>query len=115
MNTLSAKEAWQGQALSKPTGSFYGVKSTGIVCITTPCPSLAALKLNASGRPTHPDLDLSTSGAAEPAIRAAYEALETSGILTAGTLVATPSPSPDGTTRWGWTLKSSEFYLPAKP
>lgn len=112
---LTAKEAWQGQALSKPTGAFYAVKSTGIVCITTPCPSIAVTLLNSASKPTNPDLDLSTSGASDKAIEAAGQALSTTGILAAGTLVPTKSVDFAGRTRRGTQLATSEFYLPATP
>lgn len=115
-DTLKAAEAWQGQALAKPAGTFYGVKSTGIVCITTPCPSLAAVKLNSPlARPFNPELDLAASGAGEAQLQAGYEALSTSGILTAGTAQAVKYPGLDGRPRWGSTIVASEFYLPAKP
>lgn len=114
-DVLSVTEAWQGQALSKPTGTFYGVKSTGIVCITTPCPSLAASKLNTLSAPTHPDLDLSTSGASDAQQQAAAEALGSTGILAVGKMVPVSYPALSGGTRRGSKLVASEFYLPAKP
>ncbi|MBI2734114.1 MAG: hypothetical protein HYX44_12665 [Aquabacterium sp.] len=113
---LTISEAWQGQGLrNKPLGSFYGVRSTGIVCITTPCPSLAATKLNVIGPVRNPDLDLSLSGANDKQIQAAYEALGSTGILAAGAIVPVRLPALDGGTRQGSKLLASEFYLPAKP
>lgn len=113
---LTITEAWQGQGLrNKPLGTFYGVRSTGIVCITTPCPSLAATKLNVIAPVRNPDLDLSLSGATDKQIQAAYEALGNTGILAAGAIVPVRLPTLDGGTRQGSKLLASEFYLPAKP
>lgn len=115
-NTLVMSEAWQGQAASVPKGTFYAVKSTGIVCITAPCPSIGATRLNSAGARTfNPDLDLTQAGADEAAQLAAGEALGTSGILAAGTLVPVSYTTLTGGTRWGVKLVASEFYLPAKP
>lgn len=115
-DALTITEAWQGQGLRQPVGTFYGVKSTGIVCITAPCPSLAATKLNVPGEAIHPELDLSLTGASDKQIQAGLEALNTTGILAVGPLVPVKYPALEGNTpRWGAKLVASEFYLPAKP
>lgn len=113
---LAITEAWQGQGLHKPVGAYYGVKSTGIVCITAPCPSLAATKLNVVAPAINPDLDLSLSGATAEQIQAGFEALNATGILTAGVVVPVKYPAVEGLpARKGSKLLASEFYLPAKP
>lgn len=113
---LTITEAWQAQGPRAPIGTFYGVKSTGIVCITAPCPSLAATKLNVIAPVLNPDLDLSLSGASDKQIQAAYEALGSTGILTAGAIVPVKYPALEGNKpRVGSKLIASQFYLPAKP
>ena len=113
---LTITEAWQGQGLrNKPLGSFYSVKSTGIVCITAPCPSLAATKLNVIAPVLNPDLDLGLTGASDKQIQAGYEALGSTGILAVGAIVPVRLPALTGGTRKGSKLLASEFYLPAKP
>lgn len=113
---LTLTEAWQAQGTRSPLGTFYGVKSTGIVCITAPCPSLAATKLNVIAPVVNPDLDLSPSGASDKAIQAAYEALGSTGILTAGVILPVKYPPLEGrAARTGSKLYATEFYLPAKP
>ncbi|MES2090343.1 MAG: DUF6748 domain-containing protein [Pseudomonadota bacterium] len=115
-DVLTITEAWQGQGPNKPLGIFYGVKSTGIVCITTPCPSLAATKLNSTAPAINPDLDLSPSHAGDQQIQAAFEALGSSGILTVGVVVPVKYPALEGLPdRKGSKLLASNFYLPAKP
>lgn len=114
-NVLTITQAWQGQTLNKPAGTFYGVKSTGIVCITTPCPSLEASRLNSLSKPTNPDLDLSATGATDEQLQSAYAALDGSGILTVGKMTLVRYPTLTGGSRLGTKLVASEFYLPAKP
>lgn len=115
-DVLTISEAWQGQGLRAHVGKFYGVKSTGIVCITAPCPSLAATKLNVIAPVINPDLDLTLTGASDKQIHAGYEALNTTGILTAGVVVSVTYPPLEGQpARKGSKLLASEFYLPAKP
>ena len=115
-DVLTITEAWQGQGLRKPMGTYYGVKSTGIVCITAPCPSLAATKLNSAAPALTPDLDLSPSHASEKQIQAGLEALNTTGILAVGAIVPVKYPALEGfAARKGRKLLASEFYLPAKP
>lgn len=113
---LAITEAWQGQGLRKPVGISYSVKSTGIVCITAPCPSLAATRLNSTAAPINPDLDLSLSGASAAQIQAGLEALSKTGILATGAVVPVRYPALEGLpARKGSKLLASEFYLPAKP
>ena len=113
-DVLTITEAWQGQGLRKPLGTFYGVKSTGIVCITTPCPSLAATKLNSTAPVRHPALDLSLTRATDKQIQAGLEALNQSGILAVGAMMPIKYPNDVAKVR-SYKLLASEFYLPAKP
>ena len=112
---LTITEGWQAQGTRSAVGAFYGVKNTGIVCITTPCPSLAATKLNVMAPVVNPSLDLTPSGASDKQIAAANEALNTTGILTAGVIVPFRVTSIAGKPRRDPRLLASEFYLPAKP
>ena len=114
---LTITEAWSAQVKNKPMGAFYGVKSTGIVCITTPCPSLVASKLNVPSVPVNPSLDLTPSGADDKTLQAAYEALATkTGILASGVIVPMRvTGTLDGKPRREPSLIANQFYLPAKP
>lgn len=115
---LRVTEAWQGQAASKPLGTFYNVKGTGIVCITAPCPSFSAQTLNSQLPPTTPELDLNHTGAKPEQVQAAYELLNDlkgTGILAVGQILPRPVHSLDGKPAYGRFLVASEIYLPAKP
>lgn len=43
-----ARSAWRAAKPVTLSGTFYGLKDSGIVCITYPCPSIAEAKLNTS-------------------------------------------------------------------
>ena len=62
---LRVTQAWQAQARHKPYGTFYGVHSSGIVCIKAPCPSIQADVLNTLLPSTYPDVLLSSSRSEE--------------------------------------------------
>jgi len=113
---LRVTEAWQGQGGNKrPLGTFYSLKSTGIVCIQAPCPSFSLNKLN---RPaperTIDTADFSPAHASDEAVQAAWNALAQDPILAAGAVVPFPAGGLQGTV-YGQKLLASEFYLPAKP
>lgn len=100
--TLKVTAAWRGASGATPTGTFYRVGPSGIVCITTPCPTLKTTKLNATTSRTFTTLRLaSTSPLASLADRngAMTEASSATGILVASTSLTTSS-----------TVTASEFY-----
>ncbi|MBN2699988.1 MAG: hypothetical protein JXR29_00895 [Methylothermaceae bacterium] len=104
---LVADELWLGQAQSESVGTFYNVIGTGIVCITSPCPSFEETRLNTSGVSQRISMvNLAASGASQEKLDEAYRALE-SGILVAG--VHRTEIGPGGV---GLELIASEFYLP---
>jgi len=107
VDVLVVDEGWLGQALSQPMGAFYGVRDSGIVCITFPCPSLLERKLNFRGARLIAEVDLAASGASEEQVAAGYKALsEPAGILAAGEHHVLAGPA-------GRAIKlvASEFYL----
>ncbi len=48
LNILVANGAWTAANQNRPVGSYLNVKSSGIVCITTPCPYYKAELINTS-------------------------------------------------------------------
>ena len=107
-DVLVVDEGWLGQALSKPAGAFYGVKTNGIVYITFPYPTIYERTLNVRSQRTIAEIDLAASGAGEDQIAAGYQALaKPAGILAAGEnqLMAGPVAGM-------LKLVASEFYLP---
>ncbi|RZL08604.1 MAG: hypothetical protein EOP40_12555 [Rubrivivax sp.] len=105
---LIASEAWLGQGLRKPVGSFYNVKDNGVRCITYPCPSYNEHKLNTRQTRAIAGIDLTHSGAAQERIDAGFQALTSpGGLLAAGVHTVITGPAGRGT-----QLLASEFYLP---
>ena len=108
-DVLVVDEGWLGQALSRPIGTFFGAQTTGIVCITFPCPSIHERKLNFRTQRLIAEVDLAASGATEEQVEAGYKALsEPAGILAVGEHHVIAGPAGRGL-----KLVTSEFYLPA--
>lgn len=104
-DTLVGSEAWVGRAGAEPSGGVWRVESSGIVCITWPCPSYKERLLNHGyGRYLH-GVDLATSGAGKDAIAEGYDELGTEGALVAGYHWGLKGPGG-----WGIELRASEFY-----
>lgn len=104
--TLVASEAWIGQAETDAVGTFYGVKDSGIVCITYPCGSLTERKLNTFEIGELAGLELATTGADKGAIDAAASSLQGDGVMVVGEHQIVTGPAGDGQ-----TLVATEFYL----
>jgi Kazal-type serine protease inhibitor domain len=113
LGVLKGNEAWLGATGSTPDGTFYRAASNGIVCITAPCPSTTAYKLNASASESYNVIAVHLDSTANPAddasLNAAQNALGTTeGILLAGG-VALPKCLPGS--NCGPFVSASEFYL----
>ncbi|RZL07594.1 MAG: hypothetical protein EOP40_15410 [Rubrivivax sp.] len=106
VDTLVVGSGWLGQASSKPTGLFYGLKSSGIVCITYPCPTITETTLNFPAKRNIAGLNLSSAGATPEQVEAGNQALFGSGLLAAGVHKTISGPAGQGQ-----QLVASEFYL----
>jgi hypothetical protein len=85
LGVLSVTEAWDGWTEQAPVGGLYAVASTGIVCLSAPCPSLHATPLNRAARDQQiTGLDLSALTAAEEAKDEAMNLAFTDRLLVAG-------------------------------
>lgn len=103
---FAASEAWRGHEKTAPNGAFLRVNSTGIVCVTFPCPILSAAILNTSKAPLSvAELDLAAV-AADPSDGRAQLA-EPEGLLVAATrrIVTGPAGEAIG-------LDATEYYVP---
>jgi len=105
--TLLVTDAWRGiTGTQVRPGSYFGVVSTGIVCITFPCPSFAAFKLNGRRIGWLHSLDLASSGATSEQISLGLDELESGpGLIGFGRLRRIEGPAG-----WGKELRTSEFY-----
>jgi hypothetical protein len=84
---LRATEAWRAPTAGAVSGDFYKVADSGIRCVTAPCASEKATKLNVASTKNLTDLDLSgTPESATQQSEAAAEAASSGGLIVAGTL-----------------------------
>jgi hypothetical protein len=84
LGKATVTEAWGAPTDITATGSYYRLTSSGIVCITTPCPVIHRAKLNSTSSTDVNGADLSASGATQAEIDAAMTELMATGILAAG-------------------------------
>jgi hypothetical protein len=106
LGQLVVAEAWGSATNGEVTGAFFRVSNSGIVCVTTPCPTVDLARLNTNLGHRVSGLDLESVGANEEQLTAAQAAYE------AGTLVVSGRVRTlDRAT--GKVLVASQFYLPA--
>lgn len=106
-SVFQVSEGWKAATDNAPTGVFYRAESSGIVCITFPCPVLEATRLNRNLKPvaTYAGVDLSPSGATQDQLDAGWKELSGNGLIVAATVetVSGPAGNMDG-------LSASQFY-----
>ena len=105
-DVLAAKEIWLGVTGNAPKGHFSRVDSSGLVCVTYPCPSFSELSLNTNLSGSLDGIDLSASGATAKQVEDGMTALSGIGLLVAGqhTVITGPAGSMN-------RLDAAEFYL----
>jgi len=101
-----ANEAWRGHEGRTPSGSFYRVTNSGITCITYPCPSYNAERLN-TAEPPQSLADIFLDQVTPDPANIRTQLHEPEGVLAAGSLV--PVTGPAGTAS---ALQASEAYIP---
>ncbi len=103
---LVATDAWRGITGNGPTGLIFGLTPSGIVCITTPCPGLDAVRLNQNRHQLVHAVDLAASGADADQIQTGLVALyQGPGLLLAGARRRIKGPAGIGI-----EIVASEFY-----
>lgn len=86
--TLVATNAWVGANKNTAVGPYLNVTSTGIVCITTPCPYFKANVINTGYSTEFHDLSFEKSGLDDNQILQAWTAISTGGLVLTGTRYA---------------------------
>lgn len=82
--TLVANGAWVGANKNTPVGPYLKISSTGIVCITTPCPYFKAALINSNySREIH-DLSLEKAMLDREQEAQAWQAISTDGLVMTG-------------------------------
>jgi hypothetical protein len=83
---LVAEQAFDSRTDADATGTYYRVEASGIVCITTPCPSLQARKLNSTSLKQVTDMDFSALGLTDDEVSAALSTIFEQGLVVSGTV-----------------------------
>lgn len=73
LGQLVISEMWGSATAAKPSGAFFRVSNSGIVCITTPCPTVQLERLNTPWNRTVSATDLEAVGASPEQLDAAVE------------------------------------------
>lgn len=115
--TLAANGAWVGANKNTPVGPYLNITSTGIVCITTPCPYFKANIINSDYSSEFHDLSLEKAGLDREQEVRAWQALSTTGLIITGTKYESTGFSETGATPGtGVGIASTKvfFSFPAK-
>lgn len=106
-DVLVASEIWIGATGNTPEGHFSRVESTGIVCVTYPCPSFSERSLNTNLSGTLDGIDLTVARGATPEqVEHGMLELSAGGLLVAGrhAVITGPAGSMNH-------LDATEFYV----
>lgn len=104
---LEVKAAWRAVTDNPPSGSFYQIKDSGIVCITFPCPSISQLTLNVGDVTNLGSVDLTTSGASDADLTLASNAIFAGGLVVSGSHQLIEGPGGQAS-----ELLASNVFLP---
>ena len=108
-------EGWRASSGIKPiAGTFRRLQDNGIRCITFPCNTTHAARLNQAYHSNISGVDLSSTGASRREIDAAMALVSApggAGILAVGTLRTVPNAGPAGA---GLTFGATQFYTRAR-
>ena len=111
--TLVVSEVWSASSSPrKPEGDFRILRDNGVRCITYPCYSIHAARVN---EPAHADISgvrLVETGAPVAERRRALARIATSGLIAAGRFVRDISAGPAGK---GTSFVATQFYIRASP
>lgn len=109
VNQLVAEEAWLAAVEGKPAGKFLQVQNSGIVCITTPCPTIQSHTLNRPQQSYLNDLDFASRKIPQEMVDRAYGQLAKEGekLLVAGKVQGIRGPGG-----LGRSLEVTQLYFP---
>lgn len=109
LGALRVTESWQGPSDKAAADAHYRVRDRGVRCITHPCLSHQAAKLNSRLVENIAGVDLAAAGADGEMISEAAAAMtETEGVMVAGYRASVTGPGGRAQ-----TLKATKFYLRA--
>lgn len=83
-STLVAQAAWTSPNANEPVGPYLKVSSSGIVCITTPCPYFTAELINSFSSTNFHELTFEKAGLDEKQESLAWQAVSEGGLVLTG-------------------------------
>lgn len=116
-STLQANGAWVSANKNPPVGPYVKVASTGIVCITTPCPYFKANLLNTRFSSEIHDLSFAKAMLDREQEARAWQAVSTDGLVMTATTYPVTGFDPSGArpgTGVGLAATKVFFAFPAK-
>jgi len=109
LGALRVTESWKSAAKSSGSGTLYRVRDRGVRCITHPCLTHQAAKLNSQSVENIAGVDLAATGATGEQISEAAAAMtQPEGVIVAGNHAVVSGPAGRAQ-----TLKATKFYLRA--
>lgn len=85
---LALSKGYEDASANETTGAYFLVQSSGIVCITTPCPTISTTRLNTGTQRNVTDVDFSSLGVSQDAIEKALAMINQSSLIVSGRIVA---------------------------
>jgi hypothetical protein len=97
IGVLQVQKAWRASTPARLAGSFYGLTSSGIVCVTSPCESIRETLLNHARVQNIHEVDLSAAPGSDEEKAAALAAIfDGEGLVATGTNRIRPDAGPAG-------------------
>lgn len=107
LDTLVVSEVWITSSRNRARGTFHRLRDRGVRCVTTPCFSVHAARLNSARHVNVSDVDLSHTGAGATDQGRALARIGKEGLIVAGRVVIEPNAGPAGR---GRTYVATQFY-----
>lgn len=110
LGELRVSEAWKALGSKRPVGTFYLVRDRGVRCITHPCPTHSAAKLNTSVRRNIAGVNLEGAGLDESGTSVVNMAMTgPGGVIFAGHDVVVTGPGGRS-----FELRATQAYVRSK-
>jgi hypothetical protein len=111
LGDLMGRAAWRAPTDARPTEPLYRAEFNGTVCITYPCPSIDARKLNTDQLETVSAVDLTGAPGTDKDREQGQNAIfaRGQGLIASGHIVVVVDAGPAGDAE---VLKAEQFYLP---
>lgn len=109
--TLIAQGAWTSPTKTEPVGTYLKVSSSGIVCITTPCPYFTAALINSTYVTNFHELTFEKADLDREQEARAWQAVSSGGLVLTGVRYVSQGQVGTGT---GISASKVFFAFPAK-